>query len=553
MIRHYLTFLHQAALLDERLQGWHLAECWSQEKNLLLLRFVDDEGRSLFVEVSLDLKIGYTLLREDIHRARRNTVDFFNDLLGVSLRHVSIDEGERLVRLQFDDGSVLALVFFGKGGGNILHLRDGKVVRTFKRYDGEYDALLPGEEEVDETHDRSAILARLADGVPPADKSLAGAIPGLGRRLALEALYRCGVDPSRATTDLGAAELAELLDTVDRLYADCMTTSTFHLYRSDDGAVLSLVPLQSIANDATAHDIYNDIGEAIRNCRSASYGIGRYRELHDGMLRRLAWHHSRGEKALAHRLDSASHLARADEWELFGGIVMANLTAVERGMKSIELPDWEGTPRTIPLNEKLSAVENAEHYFKRARGAREQSLRASKGVEGTREELARIEDLLHRVEVTTTISELETITKENIRLFMSKGETKEEGTAERFRRFQVHGGLDVYAGKNAANNDELTVRFARPNDYWFHARGSSGSHVILRWGDPKTKPPKEAIRAAASIAAYYSGGRNAKMVPVAYTLKKYVRKPRGSHPGSVMMDREEVVMAEPKLPVSNEQ
>lgn len=548
MIRHYLTFLHQAVLLDERLVGWHLAECWSQEKNLLLLQFVNSEGSSLFLEVSLDLTVGYVLAREEIHRARRNTVDFFGDILGVRLAQVTIDEGERLIRLHFDDGSTLALVFFGGGGGNVLLVRKGEVVDSFKRYSGEYDELLSEKDEDDASHDRTEIFARLATASPPADKALAAAIPGLGRRLALEGLHRCGIDPLHGTAEMDTAELVRLLDEIDRLYAACMTTTTFHLYRTPEGATLSLVLLESLSAVATSHDVYSDIGEAIRHCRSASYGIGRYRELRDGMLRRLAWHRSRMEKALGHRLDSASHRARADEWELFGGIVMANLAAIQRGVKSVELPDWEGEMRTIPLNEKLSGVENAEHYFKRARGSREQSFRAAKGVEGTRIEIAHIENLLQRVEAATTVAELETITKENIRLFMSKGETKEEGTAERFRRFQVPGGLDVYAGKNAANNDELTVRFARPNDYWFHARGSSGSHVVLRWGDPKTKPPKEAILAAASIAAYYSGARNAKMVPVAYTLKKYVRKPRGSHPGSVTMEREMVVMAEPKLP-----
>jgi predicted ribosome quality control (RQC) complex YloA/Tae2 family protein len=76
--------------------------------------------------------------------------------------------------------------------------------------------------------------------------------------------------------------------------------------------------------------------------------------------------------------------------------------------------------------------------------------------------------------------------------------------------------------------------------------------VVLRWNDSKSKPPKEAIRAAASIAAYYSGAKNAKMVPVAYTLKKHVRKPKGAAVGAVVMEREEVVLVEPKLPGGGE-
>jgi predicted ribosome quality control (RQC) complex YloA/Tae2 family protein len=106
----------------------------------------------------------------------------------------------------------------------------------------------------------------------------------------------------------------------------------------------------------------------------------------------------------------------------------------------------------------------------------------------------------------------------------------------------------VWAGRNSANNDLLTVRHSRPNDLWFHARGVGGSHVVLKVGSAAGDPSKEAIRQAASIAAYYSKHRNAKRAPVAYTEKKYVRKPRGAAPGSVLVDREKVILADPALP-----
>ncbi len=82
-----------------------------------------------------------------------------------------------------------------------------------------------------------------------------------------------------------------------------------------------------------------------------------------------------------------------------------------------------------------------------------------------------------------------------------------------------------------------------------HARGSSGSHTVLRSPTGKeAKPPKYVLQAAASITAYYSKQKNAKYVPVAYTFKKYVHKPKGAAVGAVVMSREEVIMAEPKLP-----
>ena len=117
-----------------------------------------------------------------------------------------------------------------------------------------------------------------------------------------------------------------------------------------------------------------------------------------------------------------------------------------------------------------------------------------------------------------------------------------------YRVFHLEDDYVLYVGKNAANNDQLTMKFAKQNDWWFHARGSSGSHCVLRGGDPKKKPHKRILEAAGAIAAYYSGSRNASWTPVVYTQRKYVRKPKGANVGAVVLEREEVIMVKPGLP-----
>jgi predicted ribosome quality control (RQC) complex YloA/Tae2 family protein len=124
---------------------------------------------------------------------------------------------------------------------------------------------------------------------------------------------------------------------------------------------------------------------------------------------------------------------------------------------------------------------------------------------------------------------------------------KEEDGLPPFRIFTVVGGFEVWVGKSSANNDLLTMKYAKPNDLWLHARSASGSHTILR-AHGATLPSKEAIHQAASIAAYYSKMRNAGNVPVAYCERKYVRKPKGSHAGTVILEREKVIFVQPRLP-----
>jgi predicted ribosome quality control (RQC) complex YloA/Tae2 family protein len=103
-------------------------------------------------------------------------------------------------------------------------------------------------------------------------------------------------------------------------------------------------------------------------------------------------------------------------------------------------------------------------------------------------------------------------------------------------------------GKSSANNDLLTMKYAKPNDLWFHARGSSGSHTVLRVRDTTHPPGKESIYQAASIAAYYSKMRNASNVPVAYCERKFVKKSKGLAEGAVILEREKVIFVTPRLP-----
>ena len=120
--------------------------------------------------------------------------------------------------------------------------------------------------------------------------------------------------------------------------------------------------------------------------------------------------------------------------------------------------------------------------------------------------------------------------------------------SDRFRKFVVGEKYEVWVGKDSASNDLLTTRYSAQNDLWFHVRGASGSHTVLKVSDKKSPPDKKVIETAASIAAYYSKARNASNVPVAYCEKKYVKKRKGFKEGSVIMEREKVIFVKPGLP-----
>ena len=117
-----------------------------------------------------------------------------------------------------------------------------------------------------------------------------------------------------------------------------------------------------------------------------------------------------------------------------------------------------------------------------------------------------------------------------------------------YRRFDLGDGYEVWVGRNAKQNDSLTLRDARPFDLWMHARGVAGSHAVLRVKGRNDSPPRPILEKAAAIAAWFSKARTHSMAPVMVTQRKYVRKLKKAAQGAVRVEREEVIMIEPGLP-----
>lgn len=119
--------------------------------------------------------------------------------------------------------------------------------------------------------------------------------------------------------------------------------------------------------------------------------------------------------------------------------------------------------------------------------------------------------------------------------------------APRLLEYTLPGGWTVLAGRTDADNDQLSLRIAGPNDWWFHVRGMPGSHVVLRAMED-VEPDRATLERAAAIAAYHSKAREGGVVPVSCTQARYVSKPRGAKPGTVEIRKESVLKVRPGLP-----
>jgi predicted ribosome quality control (RQC) complex YloA/Tae2 family protein len=117
--------------------------------------------------------------------------------------------------------------------------------------------------------------------------------------------------------------------------------------------------------------------------------------------------------------------------------------------------------------------------------------------------------------------------------------------------YEMPGGWVVLAGRTDRDNDLLSIKLARPNDYWFHVKGLAGSHVVLRV-PPAADPPGAILKAAAAIAAWHSKKRASRSVAVSYTRARFVTKPRGAPPGTVEIRKEKVLLVRPALPTAED-
>jgi hypothetical protein len=264
--------------------------------------------------------------------------------------------------------------------------------------------------------------------------------------------------------------------------------------------------------------------------RTAEAGVSR-------QIKRL----ERLEANLTSDLDDADH---ADEYRHFGNLLVTYRHLLTPGMARIVVRDFSGDREvTIPLDPSRSPDHNIRLYFTRAKKGQKGKLIIRNRRREVEREIARRTKELDRISRLESPSDLLALLP---RERTAGAQRRIEREPSRFRRFVIDERHTVYVGRNDAENDLLTHRFASPSDLWFHAQGAAGSHVILRGAHAST--PAAVIEKAASIAAYFSKARHSSTVPVIYAEKRYVRKPRKSKAGAALCSRCKTIFVRPSLP-----
>lgn len=237
-----------------------------------------------------------------------------------------------------------------------------------------------------------------------------------------------------------------------------------------------------------------------------------------------------------------------ESFKISGELIKANLSKIKRGDKEIIAINYYSPQQeniTIPLNNKLTPLENARLYFKKYRKTKDSFQIISEQLNNNQlkfDQLFELQKLYSQN--SNSLSNLHNIYSNLIKLGWAKKaaaplkKAKKETNRLQPAKYISKDGWEIYVGKNNLANDFLTFKLASGNDTWFHAKNIHGSHIVIRNKGSKQSIPLDTLIQAANLAAYFSKAKKDNKVLVDYTFKKYVKKPKNAKPGMVIYSQE---------------
>lgn len=488
-------------------------------------------------------------------------------LQGGRIREIHQIDSERIVyfsidhidELGFSQEKELLVELMGKHSNIIvIDHASGKILDSIKRIGldvNRYRQLLPGLPYVSppsqgkvsfwdlELMDLESILAQ--NGLSYS-KALVAGVQGIGPGISEELCLRAFLDPDAKCSPTGSASLLKSLKDMTSLmrkrewspvvYLNSLGPVDFHVF-----------PLKTLLGSFEEHK-FADPSKAIDYYYISKLETNRVRQKSSDLLKTVQAGLTKFYLKKQRLLEDLLKAERAEKDRLFGELLTANLHQLSSGLDHVILENYyDGLEVSIPLDVRLSPVENAQKYYRSYQKSkialREKTLQLTE----TEESIDYLESVLSFLERADGLEEIEGIRQELI----EGGFVKPRKNPYRLAKTKLTplsmmtpDGFRIIIGRNNKENDQLTFKTADKKDLWFHTKDLPGSHVILiRDGKQVTE---SAILTAASFAAYYSKGRLSENVPVDYTEVRFVKKPAGAKPGKVIFTDQKTVYVTPR-------
>ncbi|KMN43861.1 Rqc2 family fibronectin-binding protein [Bacillus sp. LK2] len=366
------------------------------------------------------------------------------------------------------------------------------------------------------------------------DKQLVGAFMGISPLFAKEVVKKAGMVNEKALSEAFFILQKNLLT---HQYVPTMITANGKEF-------FYLFPLSHLQGNEKA---FSSVSELLDRFFFGKAERDRVKQQAHDLERFMQNEKSKNEKKLIKLEKTLQDAGKADKYQLFGELLTANMYALKKGDKDIEVVNYydenSGTVK-ITLDPLKSPSENAQRYFQKYQKAKNSVAIVEEQIEKTNEEILYFDSLLQQMEAASSkdIEEIrEELAEEGYVRSRKTKNAKKKPTKPILDKYLASDGTEIFVGKNNKQNDYLTTKFARRDEIWLHTKDIPGSHVVIR----SLEPAEETLLEAAKIAAYYSKAKDSSSVPVDFTKIRHVKKPSGAKLGFVTYDNQQTIYVTP--------
>lgn len=510
--------------LNKLLINTKIIEIFTQEKDKLVIKLLTEDVKENYLIISVNPGLPYLLFRENYSRANKNVTNFFLDKLPFKFQSAEIAADDRIIRINTDKSKI----YFAIRGKftNVYFERKG-LISMFKKVD------IDGYEE---TFLQDVNGCKFIDrmSVPELPEDISGdalidyvkaRYPFISKDILLQAKIISDVN-------FRAKDIYQIIDKI--------INNNFLVNIYNDK--IEIIPDQFITSQPLTSIRFDNIFNALSRFLSECYKLEETKSIKKNIEKHIERELERTTSTLNALNIRIQNGSRENEYRHIAGLILANIYNIKKGMKTVELLDYiTEEMKQILLIEKYDPKSNADYYFDKAKSEKKAFEYSKKQFIEVNNKFEKYQNYRQQFNLLNSYDEYQKLAVE-LKIKKNAANIASTNITDKFRTFVIDDKYFVYVGKDNESNDLLTTRFAKPNDYWFHAKDTSGSHVILRVNGKTVEVPKQVLEEVASLAAYFSKSKSSNLVPVICTRKKYVVKRKGMDRGQVGVLREEQVL-----------
>ena len=366
-------------------------------------------------------------------------------------------------------------------------------------------------------------------------KALYSSYVGLSPFIAHEICFRAGGSCDLSTAALNIEEKEKLYQTFESMMNEIHqgTFSPVILYENQSPKEYAVFPIFSYSQAQTK--LISSISLLLEQYYEEKSMVTRIRQKSVDLRKIVQTALERNVKKYDLQIRQMKDTEKRDKYKVYGELITAYGYSVSSGSKSMTANNYyTGEDITIPLDPALTPIENAKKYFDKYNKLKRTYEALSNLTLQVKEEIEHLESISNALDIAQKEEDLIQIKEELIETgyIRRKGTSKKQRFTSKPFHYISSDGYHIYVGKNNYQNEELTFKFATGNDWWFHAKGIPGSHVIVKTNGDEL--PDRTFEEAGKLAAYYSKGKGQEKIEIDYIQKKHIKKPSGSKPGFVV-------------------